>query len=1044
MRASRPRSQDTLILAAHAALTRAHQEHVQALQEAQSAFDSFNLSLQQTALELATGSPHAAEVDRPLISTTSPKSIDFGYKSEEPIAPAFPKTAIDAFRHGDPVACFGEELADAICHTRTPRLYAPESHALAQVLSIDPQGGNHRLGSIAIEIAANQDPETAALQALSLYLAYQKETIRRDGWLFEKLLERDSDTQSIKGRDRSPSGPQSTDTTKGSCNADRSAIGPYQNESASLPRSENPQQAHIHITSLYKDEDQPCITARVSVPQVGIDFPTGLKLAVAYPLTSFPELVSNLPDTRPVASLQGLTFDQASTIACSLGEPAKAFGPAFIHFKNGRSPRLPSPPYNCCTRITKLDANFASMETGSSVEFLFDIASDPWYFQENDQTTMPIAILLEAALQPCGWLSTFLLEKEAATWEPLFRNLDGNCRFPRPVTPNDETIVTRITQSMIAKVSEQVIVKCEIECRSKGEIVMQGDSTFGFFTQAALDKQGGFPPSGKEIEILNAPGKVDYLLADRESDLRQRFGYKLPVDKLRRIHRITDFDTKGGKFGKGYMRGENPVSRADWVFKAHFYRDPVQPGSIGIEALCQLLKLYALELSPPQTGSAPVFETPLPDLEVKWAYRGQVLPHNKMAVFEAHIESVEQSERGLAVIAEGSLWADGVKLYSVNNLSLRLRFEALPDEKRRKAFARQHGLSEAGLRWQPILRQWDNLPFNPTAKGQTQSLDADALRRAMNRRFGYKTSALRDVMTGLIARFVDAVIIESPEAFERTKGKPALYLANHQIGIESVLFNIFASILGKTDCRIISKEEHRQSTFGALNKLIESEIGFDSLFYFDRANQQAMFDILDTYKIETSTRPYSLFAHASGTRSLQKLNPLKTVSSALTDLAIKRKLPIIPVRFGHGLPSKPVPQRLEFPYQYGKQRYYVGTPIASDELAKLNLKQRAERICAAVNELGPKPAKESLIPTEQPFRKTVERIRETLNLAELPTTFIATLFAYDQPCDESKKLISWMQSGMPKKRFAEFNPETQSLIKLLSLTANGRYCTRIQ
>jgi 3-hydroxymyristoyl/3-hydroxydecanoyl-(acyl carrier protein) dehydratase len=45
------------------------------------------------------------------------------------------------------------------------------------------------------------------------------------------------------------------------------------------------------------------------------------------------------------------------------------------------------------------------------------------------------------------------------------------------------------------------------------------------------------------------------------------------------------------------------VDPAEWFFKAHFFQDPVQPGSLGIEALIQLLQWLMIELSGSGTAS---------------------------------------------------------------------------------------------------------------------------------------------------------------------------------------------------------------------------------------------------------------------------------------------------------------------------------------------------------------------------------------------------------------------------------------------------------
>jgi hypothetical protein len=42
-----------------------------------------------------------------------------------------------------------------------------------------------------------------------------------------------------------------------------------------------------------------------------------------------------------------------------------------------------------------------------------------WYFEQNGAPAMPFAVLMEVALQPCGWLAT--------TVTPLDRGRPGRC-----------------------------------------------------------------------------------------------------------------------------------------------------------------------------------------------------------------------------------------------------------------------------------------------------------------------------------------------------------------------------------------------------------------------------------------------------------------------------------------------------------------------------------------------------------------------------------------------------------------------------------------
>src|SRR5690606_33599922 len=66
----------------------------------------------------------------------------------------------------------------------------------------------------------------------------------------------------------------------------------------------------------------------------------------------------------------------------------------------------------------------------------------------------------------------------------------------------------------------------------------------------------------------------------------------LPAPQLRMCERVTVREVDAG--GRAHLRGEKTVRPDEWFFKAHFYRDPVQPGSLGVEALVQLVQAHLL------------------------------------------------------------------------------------------------------------------------------------------------------------------------------------------------------------------------------------------------------------------------------------------------------------------------------------------------------------------------------------------------------------------------------------------------------------------
>ena len=67
---------------------------------------------------------------------------------------------------------------------------------------------------------------------------------------------------------------------------------------------------------------------------------------------------------------------------------------------------------------------------------------------------------------------------------------------------------------------------------------------------------------------------------------------QLPAPPMLLFDRITQINDDGGAHGKGYIEAEFDINPDLWFFKCHFIGDPVMPGSLGLDALWQLVGFY--------------------------------------------------------------------------------------------------------------------------------------------------------------------------------------------------------------------------------------------------------------------------------------------------------------------------------------------------------------------------------------------------------------------------------------------------------------------
>jgi acyl transferase domain-containing protein/3-hydroxymyristoyl/3-hydroxydecanoyl-(acyl carrier protein) dehydratase len=362
-------------------------------------------------------------------------------------------------------------------------------------------------------------------------------------------------------------------------------------------------------------------------------------------------------------------FDYDRILAFAIGDPSQAFGKPYAIFDRDRViARLPGPPYQFLDRIVLIEGcRPFELAAGGVIEAEYDVPADAWYFAANRQVEMPFAVLLEIALQPCGWLAAYLGSALASDVDLSFRNLGGKAVQRRAVTATSGTLMTQVKITRVSKSGGMIIQNFDFAVRDSQGEVYRGDTYFGFFSKAALANQVGI----RDAAIFHPPSGVpgaSFPMADASP---------LPEAALRMVQRVDYFDQAGGPHGLGFVRGSTPVDPQAWFFQAHFKQDPVWPGSLGLESFIQLLKVAALRRWVGEAASLPAtaveFETIAHDQPHAWTYRGQILPTDRQVAVQAVITRVDDAARTLW--ADGHLWVDGRLIYQMDGFALRIREE---------------------------------------------------------------------------------------------------------------------------------------------------------------------------------------------------------------------------------------------------------------------------------------------------------------------------------------------------------------------------------
>ena len=377
---------------------------------------------------------------------------------------------------------------------------------------------------------------------------------------------------------------------------------------------------------------------------------------------------------------QGPLFTRERILEFAVGSPSKAFGEPYRLFDRGRTiARLPGPPYCFMDRVTAVEPPPWVLKPGGWVEAQYDVPADGWYFAADGSGIMPLCVLLEIALQPCGWLAAYAGSALRSDKDLKFRNLGGRATLHGNIRPEARTLIMRTRLTKVSEAADMIIEHFQFEVLSeRREPLYTGATYFGFFTARALADQKGlreaaYKPGPAEPAAVHdrpltvgppmEPGEVPEGLVYKAS------GLQMPAKALAMVDGIDRFSRDGGPHGLGYVRGHKSVDPDEWFFKAHFYQDPVCPGSLGIESFLQLIK-YAAMMRWPERVETHRFEMMCGGAH-EWQYRGQVVPANKKVTVEAVITRIEQGPEP-ALIADGWLCVDGLCIYKLTGFGLKL------------------------------------------------------------------------------------------------------------------------------------------------------------------------------------------------------------------------------------------------------------------------------------------------------------------------------------------------------------------------------------
>lgn len=551
---------------------------------------------------------------------------------------------LDQLRRGHLDLCFGRDYSACRTHRATPKIPEAPMNFIDRVDVLDLDGGPASRGYLRGLTDIQPDhwffeghfhndqcmPGTlmaeACIEAMSVYLCATGLTLNRDGWRFEPV-------------------PESKYLFK--C---RGQVTP---ESRQLVYE-------VFVDQLLVDDQgHPYLFAHVLCTVDGrkafLCERLGLRMVPDFPELPSPKKQSN----HKFVEVDGVRLDHKAMLSTAMGHPFNAFGARFPYKADVPVPRLPGPPYLLMDGISSINADFLSGKADSSVEAFYECDRSAWFFGESGYNKVPLAIVMEIALQPCGWLAAYLGLGGAADEHRLFRNLDGDATIHELPVESDIKFVTRVRLKSVSRLAATTLLRFEFTCQANGRVIFEGDTSFGFFPPESMESQKGLALSSDE-----KPPQSDETRDFQGGSMTPARGFMKLLDKVLLCR------PDGGRAGLGQIQVVKHLDPSQWFFKAHFYQDPVQPGSLGVEAMLQTAQLLLVQKEDIPASDTVVLE---PIEKVKWHYRGQIRPDCKSMILTFELIERKHSANGdLTYKGIGQLWLGDTKLYEVPELSLRI------------------------------------------------------------------------------------------------------------------------------------------------------------------------------------------------------------------------------------------------------------------------------------------------------------------------------------------------------------------------------------
>jgi len=190
-------------------------------------------------------------------------------------------------------------------------------------------------------------------------------------------------------------------------------------------------------------------------------------------------------------------------------------------------------PFIFIDRITRVEPPPWVLKPDGWIEAEYDVPPDAWYFRADRSGHMPFCVLLEIALQPCGWLAAYAGSALKSKKDLKFRNLGGEAVLHHPVLPGAGRLTMRARMTQVAEAYAEDRYPVDPIALLERAVAKRPDYLAGWLALANAHRLAGYTALHYKYSMFNIEAGYNLWLRNSEHiKLKDHFPSNIAIYNL--------------------------------------------------------------------------------------------------------------------------------------------------------------------------------------------------------------------------------------------------------------------------------------------------------------------------------------------------------------------------------------------------------------------------------------------------------------------------------------------------------------------------------